>query len=564
MAEIPLESLLSTVQIQAVSGGSATAKHSAHPLPPELSALPQGATLKGFVLNREASGEPILRTPQGDFHLKTPLFLKTGSEVTLRLTNGANMASSARIISVDNVPLQTLIANQKHSLISGDRILPSPLAGGIHAGNPASAAASLIQGVMLQPAQFGTQEAATATIASILKLSPAEVPQLERGLPMQFRILSSLIEPQGTTTPAAATGPTRPVSSPLSVPLSQHYSAYSHTATDAGNPAAPTTPAPTANSPQAGIKSGAPTLSARVIGHEGPELILRTSIGTIKLFTSAALPTGSQLQLEFVAFSAESASGQQTAPASRAGDLSTTQPTDSQRLTIATSKLSTEWDSLKETEQLLKHDAPEVWRFVRDRLPNTRSTVVNHVLFFLSALRGNDFQRWFGKEAMQHVEDKSSRLLQRLSNDFSNIRMLASEQPDQHWQMLLFPLLHEDELHQARLFTRYDHSGSQTDSERDDADIRLLLEVHLSQLGTIQIDGLVHRQQGKAQQLDIVIRSETTLDDSMKRDIKTLYHNASEITGLQGQLHFLAGPGELITPLQELREHANEYHSIIV
>ena len=70
---------------------------------PVLPQLPNGTVLSGFIINRDPSGNPILRTETGDVIFASNFFLKIGSEVVLRLQTTAGK-QAAHLISVNGQP----------------------------------------------------------------------------------------------------------------------------------------------------------------------------------------------------------------------------------------------------------------------------------------------------------------------------------------------------------------------------------------------------------------------------------------------------------------------------
>lgn len=69
-----------------------------------------GAILEGYVVNRDAQQNPILRTSLGDVLVKSELFLKTGSEVVIRVD--ATVESRARILTIDGISPQDYVARK--------------------------------------------------------------------------------------------------------------------------------------------------------------------------------------------------------------------------------------------------------------------------------------------------------------------------------------------------------------------------------------------------------------------------------------------------------------------
>ncbi|MFO0109740.1 MAG: hypothetical protein ACK52W_04300, partial [Alphaproteobacteria bacterium] len=94
-------------------------------IPPALQGLAVGALVKGFVVNRDAAKNPILRTPQGDLIVKSEIFLKTGSDVVVRVD--PTQPSLARIITIDGLTPADYALKAQAVLPVEDTILTSAL-----------------------------------------------------------------------------------------------------------------------------------------------------------------------------------------------------------------------------------------------------------------------------------------------------------------------------------------------------------------------------------------------------------------------------------------------------
>ena len=75
----------------------------------------------------------------------------------------------------------------------------------------------------------------------------------------------------------------------------------------------------------------------------------------------------------------------------------------------------------------------------------------------------------------------------------------------------------------------------QLDSMEARGDQRLpwWIEVEMSHLGDLQLDGLVREKR-----LDLILRSRAPLPEFMRRDITQIFHDANEITGNHGKIGF--------------------------
>jgi hypothetical protein len=81
------------------------------------------------------------------------------------------------------------------------------------------------------------------------------------------------------------------------------------------------------------------------------------------------------------------------------------------------------------------------------------------------------------------------------------------------------------------------------DDDKGDTETRFVLDVGLSRLGRIQLDGLIGERDKR---LDLIIRSQQPLPGAMRNDIRDIFINAGEITGMKGGLSFQAAPPNFV------------------
>ena len=283
-------------------------------------------------------------------------------------------------------------------------------------------------------------------------------------------------------------------------------------------------------------------MTAVVLGAEaGGETIVRTPVGMMKLFTATPPPAGSTLQLEWVAAGLH--------PSAQPLPMAASVLPSAEAPLSALANLGLHWDSLREAAELLQGQ-PQQLAELTARIPNTKSKLVNDVLFFVSALKSGDVRKWLGDRLSQSIEEKSPGLMQRLSNDFAALRAMTYDQPSpQSWQISTFPMMHEDELHQARLFIRQDEQKSAGGQAA--GGVRFLVECLLSQMGEMQLDGFVRKQEGRTS-FDLVMRTQHPISPAMEADITALFHEGATQTGYVGQIRFQQSLDHFVRPLQNI------------
>lgn len=263
----------------------------------------------------------------------------------------------------------------------------------------------------------------------------------------------------------------------------------------------------------------------------GGHPIVETPLGPIALATAAPPPpAGTRVVLEVT-----------SAP------LPPAPPTplmDSQQLFLRQALFADrQWPALNEAVEALEHAAPNAAvQMLHTALPRPDANLAANLMFFLAALRGGDLRSWLGDAPSRALQKINPALSTRLRDDLRQISRLADDAPGSDWRTVLVPFHDGERLDQIRLLTR-----RQDQEEEKDADggpgTRFVVDVTLSRLGHIQLDGLVdpgHRR------LDMVVRSDARLPSTVQNDIRRLYEEAGAITGYRGGVGFQAQPAGFV------------------
>ncbi|MGB1548066.1 MAG: hypothetical protein ACPHIA_05990, partial [Alphaproteobacteria bacterium] len=282
------------------------------------------------------------------------------------------------------------------------------------------------------------------------------------------------------------------------------------------------------NLPMAAVPTGGTVLTGSVIGTNGQgQPVLQTPLGQLALPVRTALPNGTMLTFELLA-----------PPAPRAGGA--------ESLSRSALQMAAEWTNLREALQTLAQTDPALQATMMNvALPKTGTDMVAKLFHYLSALVKGDIRNWLGERTLRSLERAGKEgLVQRLADEFGQMSRLALRGGEE-WRTILFPILHESELHQARLFLR--HRKGDQDGEKDDATgTRIIVEVSLTRLGEMQLDGFYH-----ARRFDLILRTHHPLPTYMTTEIRSIFENCCESTNLRGDILFRANEPFSPTPLRE-------------
>lgn len=269
----------------------------------------------------------------------------------------------------------------------------------------------------------------------------------------------------------------------------------------------------------AAAPSGAPTLSGTIAGTTpAGQPILATARGTFALATEAPLPPGTRITAELVD------------PASvplRAG--------------AATPSLATPWPTLQKALAALEGSDRTIAQLVLNTvMPQPNRRLGAALMFFLSAARRGDARAWLGEEANQALERTGRRdLLALLGDEFRTMARQAAEPLPEGWRPFEVPVYDGHALTRLHLHVRPvgDEDGTEGGGrERGARGSRFLIDVDLSRLGPLQLDGLV-----RPRRFDLILRSREGLAAETRQELTGVFVNCLETVGYTGGLTFQAG-----------------------
>lgn len=405
---------------------------------------------------------------------------------------------------------------------------PAPVAPAIQPAAPGSGPAGLVSGGMASPgaAAPGGQRtpasggAPTPAMPAGSTAGQTVSPQGSQGSPAGVEL------PAGTRFPVTIQG--------LTPPPSQ------------GSPAPPPSP------PRPAPVVPGQTITGVVTGAtpQGQSLV-QTHVGIIALGADKALPTGTTLELKV--------DGPPVPPESDVILHGTERKT-----AMITSRT---WPALDEALHALEASNPNLAQQVSSTtLPQPGSQLTSTILFFLSALRGGDVAGWLGEPALRAIQRARPDVIQRLAEDF---RMLGGDDENRpvvrtagaDWRAALIPLHDGDTLTHLRLMLRDQGAGDDGGSDGELNGKRFLIDLSLSRIGRIQLDGLLT---GGDKNLDLVMRTQSPLPDAMRRDLLSLFTRTNEATGMAGGMSFQSSPRSFVELEPETPPHGERDGGIVV
>ncbi len=389
---------------------------------------------------------------------------------------------------------------------------PVPAASGRPAGGAAAAAAAPSPGAVPQPAGVSTPPSGQRPVAAPGQRSgppPNTAPGQRDGAPPNAA--------PGQRSGASPNATPRAAPGGLSAPPGPQAAAADAAAprVASGAQAAPATP-----------------LIAAVVGADSAgRPVLNLPFGTVRLETPAPLSAGTTLILNLLKVEPE-APPPAAAPTTRAEAL------------LAFAR---DWPALREFVEAVRTIDPGLGAQVAlHAAARPGPTLTSAVLFFLAVLRGGDVSSWLGRDAVRLlVANNRGDLVRRVARDLGQVARLAEPPAPGEWQPLMVPLYDGEMLRQLRLFVR-GHRRPDDDAD-DDGGTRFVVDVELSRLGDLQLDGFLHEKR-----FDLILRSHAPMPTGARRDIAAIFDDGLAVSGLAGTLNFQVTATFPVAPLEDI------------
>lgn len=200
-------------------------------------------------------------------------------------------------------------------------------------------------------------------------------------------------------------------------------------------------------------------------------------------------------------------------------------------------------------QALVQIDPQLAQQMVDTHLPQPAAQLATPLLFFLSALKQGDIKGWLGRDVGEAMaKGNKAELFTKLVRTLNASVQTAQDPVVGEWKSYPVPLLNNGQLQALTLHVHADGGGKSTggDEAKTPNQVRFLIDVCMSRLGTMQLDGLV-----RPKKLDMIVRSESALPPGLPQDLRNGYISTIEALGFTGSLSFQIGKQHWLTPRQE-------------
>ncbi|MBY0428053.1 MAG: hypothetical protein K2Q32_02420, partial [Alphaproteobacteria bacterium] len=174
----------------------------------------------------------------------------------------------------------------------------------------------------------------------------------------------------------------------------------------------------------------------------------------------------------------------------------------------------------------------EVKRF---RIPLAQTgQVAGPLLFLLAAMQKGNINAWLGNDVKEALEANGKHnLLVALKDEIEGGRQPAIDNMGTQWKGTNVPYLDGEQLKQFRFYVHDDPRQQKPNQNPREVARRFLIDVSLTRLGPIQIDGLVNQKK-----LDVIVRTQNTLPEELRNDLRFRFAHSLEEVRYTGALIF--------------------------
>jgi hypothetical protein len=280
---------------------------------------------------------------------------------------------------------------------------------------------------------------------------------------------------------------------------------------------------PPGTPPEAVVPVGGGTALAGTVAQAGPggQTVVATAEGPVVLQAKASLPPGTQVALALP-------------------------PGAPQRAAAFDPLRGTDWPNLRQAFEAIAQSDPATARAVALQvLPQATPRLAAAMAHFVRGVRDGDARRWLGERGVSALHAAGREDLARgIEEDFGRLSRQAAEPLPGDWRAYSLPFSDGAEIGRIQLFVRSpaaEEEAPEDERKSRGGARRFVVEVELSRLGGIQLDGLV-----RDRQFDLVLRTREPLPPEIRRDVAGIFAATIEAMGMTGGATFRAGEREWV------------------
>ena len=200
--------------------------------------------------------------------------------------------------------------------------------------------------------------------------------------------------------------------------------------------------------------------------------------------------------------------------------------------------------AIQDIIQTLSQIDPHIMQnILTNNIPQPNAALPTTLLLFLSAMGKSNPRFWLNEEATNKLTKAGkSALIAKLSEEIKSQSKTVQDPVVGEWKSYPVPIYADANLQMLNFYVhqRYensrDHEETSSPANGNVATVRFVIDLRMSQLGPLQLDGLVHRKQ-----IDLILRSEHALPETLTQDLHQTYIKALGNIDYAGTIMFQTG-----------------------
>ncbi len=175
------------------------------------------------------------------------------------------------------------------------------------------------------------------------------------------------------------------------------------------------------------------------------------------------------------------------------------------------------------------------------------------ILFFLMAIKKGDVGAWLGKDTEEKLKAVGrTNVMERLREEFQGNAITAQDPVNGEWRGMMVPYLDQEKMQAFRFLVHEEPFQKKKGKNDDDWARRFLIEVNLTRLGPVQVEGLVHKKK-----LDLVVRTDQPLTQDLQKDLSASFAKTMDDIHYSGLLLFRSHKNGWI----DIKEQSDKHYS---
>lgn len=253
--------------------------------------------------------------------------------------------------------------------------------------------------------------------------------------------------------------------------------------------------------------------------------VIKTSSGVIAIPTKTPLPPDTKVMLDIIDV------------------VSPTSTKEAQPQAKAFFEGGKGWPSFDMLAQELNSKGQEkLLSNIINKIPRPNTNLASNLISYVNAVQKGDVVAWLGEKnitSLKSLSSKGLKISRTLDKEIKEISKKSKSQ-SKNWSSIDIPFVSNNSVQKiTAIFRRFDDQDFEGDTNRIagkfGGGIRFIINLDLSNLGAMQLDGLSFNQERR---FDLIIRTKKLLPGNIPLDIQSIYKSSLSSLDYVGNISF--------------------------